>query len=247
MLLKDSVKRIEYNKLYFKKWREKNKEKCILYAKKKYEKNKEKYILNAKEWYKKNKEKKLKQSKEWKEKNKEKCILNSRKWREKNKERCILTAKEWYEKNKENRLKKSKEWSLKNKERHKQLSKNWYQKNKKHIREKNKERYGTDPNFKMRSNISRRILLALKGKCKSANTMNLLGVTNIEFIWNHLEKSFKSGMTRQNHGKWHIDHIIPCISFDLTKPEEQAKCFHYTNLQPLWASENLAKGSKISS
>jgi hypothetical protein len=54
--------------------------------------------------------------------------------------------------------------------------------------------------------ISRRILLALKGKCKSANTMNLLGVTNIEFIWNHLEKQFKQGMTRQNHGKWHIDH-----------------------------------------
>jgi len=74
----------------------------------------------------------------------------------------------------------------------------------------------------------------------------MLGCT-INELWIHLEKQFKQGMTRQNHGKWHIDHIIPCVSFDLTKPEEQSKCFHYTNLQPLWASENLAKGSKISS
>ena len=98
----------------------------------------------------------------------------------------------------------------------------------------------------MRSNISRRILLALKGKSKSADTITLLGVSNIEFLWAYLEKQFKSGMTRENHGLWHVDHIIPCSSFDLTKPEEQAKCFHYTNLQPLWASENLSKGNRIS-
>jgi hypothetical protein len=58
--------------------------------------------------------------------------------------------------------------------------------------------------------------------------MKLLGVTNIELVWKHLELTFKPGMTRENHGEWHIDHIIPCISFDLSKPEEQAKCFHYT-------------------
>ena len=80
---------------------------------------------------------------------------------------------------------------------------------------------------------------------KSKSTQELIGC-DIEQLWIHLEKSFKSGMTRKNYGKWHVDHIIPCASFDLTKPEEQAKCFHYTNLQPLWASENLAKGSKIS-
>jgi len=43
---------------------------------------------------------------------------------------------------------------------------------------------------------------------------------------------------------WHVDHIKPCCQFDLSKPEEQAKCFHYTNLQPLWAEENLTKGKK---
>jgi hypothetical protein len=52
-------------------------------------------------------------------------------------------------------------------------------------------------------------------------------------------------MTRENHGIWHIDHITPCTAFDLTDPEQQKKCFHYTNLQPLWASDNIRKGNKI--
>lgn len=233
-------------KEYQKKYREKNKEKIILKSKKWYEKNKEKYLLNQKKKYYENKEIFLKKAKKWKEKNKEKWLLYAKKFREENKEKYKQLYKNWYKKNKEKKLKKTQEWREKNKEKYKQLSKNWYEKNKKHIREKNKERYKTDPNFKMRSNISRRILLALKGKSKSANTMTLLGVSDIEFLWNHLEKQFKPGMTRENHGLWHVDHVIPCFSFDLTKPEEQAKCFHYTNLQPLWASENLSKGNRIS-
>jgi hypothetical protein len=51
-------------------------------------------------------------------------------------------------------------------------------------------------------------------------------------------------MNWENQGEWHIDHILPCASFDLTKEEEQRKCFHYTNLQPLWAKDNMIKGSK---
>ena len=108
-----------------------------------------------------------------------------------------------------------------------------------------KNKLKTDFNYKLIHTIRVRVKDVLRGHSKSDSTINMLGCT-INELWIHLEKQFKQGMTRENHGKWHIDHIKPCSSFDLTKPEEQAKCFHYTNLQPLWASENLAKGSKIS-
>jgi hypothetical protein len=52
-------------------------------------------------------------------------------------------------------------------------------------------------------------------------------------------------MTMENQGKWHIDHIIPCASFDLRCPVQQLACFHYNNLQPLWAEDNIRKRDKI--
>lgn len=64
------------------------------------------------------------------------------------------------------------------------------------------------------------------------------------FLREHLENLFTDGMTWENQGEWHIDHIRPCASFDLTTEEERHKCFHYTNLQPLWAADNISKGAK---
>ena len=122
----------------------------------------------------------------------------------------------------------------------------YYLKNKekfiKKIVEAEKIRYQTDNIFRLTKNLRRRIQLALKGKNKSQSTLELLGCS-IENLKKHLEKQFKEGMNWSNHSVhgWHIDHIKPCASFDLSKPEEQAKCFHYTNLQPLWAEENQRK------
>ena len=102
----------------------------------------------------------------------------------------------------------------------------------------------TDFNYKLIHTIRVRIKDVLRGHSKSDSTINMLGCT-INELWKHLESTFKQGMTKENHGLWHVDHIIPCSSFDLSKPEEQAKCFHYSNLQALWAHENLSKGSKV--
>jgi hypothetical protein len=68
---------------------------------------------------------------------------------------------------------------------------------------------------------------------------------SLEALRRHLESQFRKGMSWENYGDWHIDHILPCASFNLTDPAEQRRCFHYTNLQPLWAKENLSKGARI--
>lgn len=105
-----------------------------------------------------------------------------------------------------------------------------------------KQKRQTDINYKLRGLIRKRILNAIKHNTKSASSLELLGCS-IEFVKRHLEKQFKKGMSWENHGVkgWHIDHIKPCAKFDLSKPEEQKICFHWSNLQPLWWHENLSK------
>jgi hypothetical protein len=85
---------------------------------------------------------------------------------------------------------------------------------------------------------------AVKGNVKSARTQELIGCT-VKELQEHLEKQFTNGMTWENYGEWHVDHIIPCSSFDFTKEEEQRTCFNYKNLQPLWAEDNYKKKKKM--
>jgi hypothetical protein len=91
-----------------------------------------------------------------------------------------------------------------------------------------------------------RIWHALKGIGKHISTMELLGCT-IEELRAHLEAQFQDGMSWDNRGYygWHIDHIRPCASFDLTVPEQQKECFNYRNLQPLWARDNMSKRARV--
>lgn len=111
-------------------------------------------------------------------------------------------------------------------------------------------RYKNDIDFRLRHQLAHRIKYLIKRKeinnIKYHKTLELLGCSIIEFK-EHLEKQFKEGMNWNNHKKfgWHIDHIIPTSSFDLSKEEEQKKCFHYINLQPLWWYDNLEKSNKI--
>jgi hypothetical protein len=183
-------------------------------------------------------------------KNKEKILLRCKKNYIKNKERILKKGREYYQKNKKiiNKRKRNyqKLYCSKNKEKILKWAKKARMKRRDKFNKYIRDRLKTDINFKLRKTIRARIRLALKNDKKRSKTLKLLGVNNIITAKKHLEKLFKPRMTWKNHGKWHIDHIIPCSSFDLTKASEQRECFHYTNLQPLWASENLAKGSKIS-
>lgn len=116
----------------------------------------------------------------------------------------------------------------------------WNRKNAKEIYRKRRLR----PYEKIAAAMRTRITECIKKGYKSEKTEKLLGMTMKE-LKKYLEEQFKEGMSWKNYGEWHIDHIKPLASFDLVKPKEQKKAFHYTNLQPLWAKENLQKYSKI--
>lgn len=99
---------------------------------------------------------------------------------------------------------------------------------------------------KLAATLRARVREALRwsGAQKSEKTMALIGCTITE-LKAHLESQFLPGMSWSNWTTdgWHIDHIRPCASFDLTDPEQQKTCFHYSNLQPLWALDNLRKAA----
>ena len=108
---------------------------------------------------------------------------------------------------------------------------------------RNKKRYKEDPQYAIRRRLRCRIHRWLKGKIKSAPTAELVGCTEKECNeW--LESQFLPGMTWENQHLWHIDHMKPLDSFDALDPAEQRKACHYTNLQPLWAKDNLEQSNK---
>jgi len=88
--------------------------------------------------------------------------------------------------------------------------------------------------------------MVLKGNKKHDSSMNLLGCSP-DFFKKHIESNFTEGMTWENYGVkgWHIDHILPCASYDLSSLEQQKMCFHYSNLQPLWWYDNIKKSDSI--
>lgn len=98
--------------------------------------------------------------------------------------------------------------------------------------------------YRIKKTLSERIRGTVLGK-KSAQTRALLGCSIDDFL-SYVEEKFQEGMNWGNYGLdgWEIDHIRPCASFDLTDPEAQSECFHYSNLQPLWASDNRRKGDR---
>jgi len=101
-----------------------------------------------------------------------------------------------------------------------------------------------DPSYRLVCNLRSRVSAALKNAktIKAENSMSLFGCS-VDELKAHLESQFTEGMSWDNYGLhgWHVDHIRPCNSFDLTVDKEQKICFNYTNLQPLWAKDNITK------
>jgi len=224
--------------------------------KKHYQNNKEKIKITKAEYFKKNNKKINKQHKKYYENNKGEILIRNKKNYQKNKEKFLKVHKIYYKKNKKEIRKNVKIWRENNKEIIAINGKEYREKNKEKIKKYNqqprvkekrnrrqRERINNNPHLKIKENLRGRIWKALKRGDKSASTIDLLGCS-IEFFMNYIESLLTEGMSWENYGEWHIDHIKPCALFNLSKPSEQRKCFHYSNLQPLWAFENISKGAK---
>jgi len=174
------------------------------------------------------------------------CRKNAEYWADV--EKAKNERKKYYEENKEKVSIFNKKYRESNKEKYRQKDKKYYIKNKEQIKNRVKEyhynRIQEDVGYRLLQRCRKRLWDALKGISKSKRTLELIGCS-IEELMLHLESQFTEGMSWDNYGEWHVDHIRPCASFDFTKEDQQNECFHYTNLQPLWAEDNRKKSDKI--
>ena len=183
------------------------------------------------------------------ENNSEKVSKHKQKWYEENKKVQNQKAKENYYLDKNNRGKKQKEYYKKKKEERLKYAEKYRKDNKNEInvkkKERHKDRYENEIQYKLAYLLRTRISSAFKGNFKSGSAVRDLGCS-IDFLKLHLETLFQPEMSWNNHGLygWHIDHIKPLASFDLTSREQLLKACNYKNLQPLWAKDNLRKGCK---
>jgi hypothetical protein len=180
--------------------------------------------------YQKNKESILSKQREYYKNNKESVLARNKKYYDKNREKVEAQKKVYYEQNKEEILAYRYKWREDNRDRVNELT-----------RKRNKERRQTDLNYKITQNLRCRLYKAVKGLTKHDSTLDLLGCS-VDYLKEHLSSQFAEGMSWSNYGEWHIDHIVPCVKFNLQDKGQQYKCFHYTNFQPLWAKDNLVKG-----
>ena len=151
----------------------------------------------------------------WKKRNQLHCLARTQKWRRDNPGKAALAAKLW-------------------RTRHPEAS----------AASASRSRFN-NPSLRFRNLLAGKVRKRLNGIAKSVGTLELIGCS-IESLKQHLASQFQAGMSWENYSYrgWHIDHKRPCASFDLTDPAQQKACFHYTNLQPLWAKDNLSKGAK---
>jgi len=161
--------------------------------------------------------------------------------------RCKQCKLTYYQNNKEKSKKNSKNWQINNPNKFKSINEKYRRSEKgistqkKYKKKEYTQKYGKDIKWTLSRNIRTRFNQALKNNFKSGKTLELLGCSLTELkLW--LEQQFLPEMSWDNHGViWEIDHIKPCASFDLTDTEQQKECFHYTNLQPLFKTTEIAE------
>lgn len=180
-------------------------------------------------------------------------VLRAAKWRDANREKSDTFKREWYLKNREMCLRRASDNRvrtprvLKTEEHRKQYQRSYYEANKDVIISRwisAKREYMKDPLFRLKESVRARVNKALKSRNhrKTSTTFDMIGCDPAHLAL-HIESQFPAGMTWGNRSKWHVDHKVP-LSIARSKEELVLLC-HYSNLQPLWSEENMAKSDKL--
>lgn len=181
-------------------------------------------------WYAKNQERCLEVGKLWKDANKDRSAETNKRWREANIDRCKEVSRRYYEENREWVLEQGKRWREENRQHHLYLVNRWRRKQR-----------ATNPEYCMRESM--RDMLKRTVTTKTDRTHKLLGYSAAD-LKNHIERQFTKGMSWDNHGEWHIDHVGSISQMIREGETDPAVINCLSNLQPMWASENQRKGAR---
>ncbi len=207
------------NRVLKKRYIQKNRDKINEQARNGYHRNKDKISKRYAQYYQDNRDYMLRRSKAWRIKNHKKCLERDRAYRQTHSETVKLRCKSWKDRNGE-------------------YIKTWRN-------DYLKKRWRDSPVYRVRILLRNRHRRAVKMRGISGKrAFDLLGCTIRQYVL-YIESKFYLGMSWGNMGlcpgSWQIDHIIPVAMFDLTDPKQQRKCFHYTNMQPLWWKDHQTK------
>ena len=150
----------------------------------------------------------------------------------------------WRAANPEKKLASNTKWRDNNREQHRENSRRWQREHKEHRNAYFKNRYDNNVEHRLAVNLRNRLYQAIKNHQKTGSAVSDLGCSMATFKL-YIENQFEDGMTWDNYGDWHLDHVMPLASFDLTNLGEFQTAVHYLNIQPMWALENHQKGSSI--
>jgi len=203
-----------------------------------------------KQYYQENRESLIEYQKHYHQKNRESKLQYHRQYYQKNRESLSGYYRQYRQENREARREQQKQYRQENREYFAEYRKQYYQENRESVIEQQRQYSQSTPQRKISKSIrnrTRKVVRAGKAK-KFCGYNDYIGCTPEELVA-HLESQFHQcpstgrEMTWDNHGEWHIDHIRPLASFDLLDEGDFMQAHHYTNLQPLWAEENLSKGA----
>jgi hypothetical protein len=200
-----------------------------------------------------NPEKFRERGRSYREANPEKFRERGRSYRDANLEKARKRSKSWRDANLEKAREQARAWRDANLEKAREYSRGYHQANLEKARKRSKSWRDANPDYyktRRAADSQHAISCRLRGRLgcairraqapKHASAIGDSGLTPSQLLA-HIERQFVWGMAWHNRELWHIDHIRPLASFDLTDPEQQRAACHYTNLQPLWGAENLRK------